>query len=485
MILVAIISIPIVAAVFSAFSRDNRTPGILTLASATAVLGLSIRTVSMLLSNSGHVVVGVPHWLAVDALSALILLLVALVTFTASIFSIGYMDFEKSGGVRRYHVNFNLFVFSMLAVPLIQEPNLVWVAVELTTLFSVLLVGFAGTRGALEAAWKYVVLTLMGAAIALLGFMVLYWAAHHAGASRYSWGGLAVLSPKMPPVLLKAAFVLILVGFGAKIGLVPLHTWLPDAHSQAPTPVCALLSGVETTVVLYVILRLVPVVAPVQSIHADTWMAVFGLVSVGVAAFLLLAVRDYKRLFAFSTVEHMGIILVAVGLGGTAARESALIQALAHSVTKSFCFYAAGSVLLLAGTTKIASIKGLMKRSPVAGAALLFGGLAIAGAPPFAVFLGEFSIIRTGIAKGEYLVTGLLVLFIAIAFFAIMNHVSRMVFGAADDAEKALEAPRPLPNICVAALLLAVVPVALFGVYIPEPLGNLITLAAAALGHGG
>ncbi len=480
MILLILLAIPLGAALVSVITRNDKTASTVTLLGSLFVFTLSARAVLTVISSGNHSLTAIPHWVVLDSLGALILILVAFVSVTASLFSTGYMNFKKNGGTRRYHTNFNLFIFSMLLIPLIQEPNVVWISVELTTLFSVLLVGFENTHEALEAAWKYVVLTLMGAAVALLGFLVLYWAAHTAGVENYTWAGLAAGAPNMSPVLLKGAFILILVGFGAKVGLVPLHTWLPDAHSQAPTPVCALLSGVETTVILYVLLRLIPVVTAVPSIHAGTWFVVFGLISTGTAAFLLLRVSDYKRLFAFSTVEHMGIILTAVGIGGASAHLGGVLQMVGHAVTKSFCFYAAGSVLLLTGTREISSIHGLIRKSPWAGIALLTGGLAIAGAPPFALFLSEFSIIRSGMHPGDYLAAGLLILFITIAFFAIMNHVSRMVFGTG--TEKPATAYGTLPVSVKITLIGAVIPVILFGLYIPEPLHNLIKLASAAIG---
>ena len=320
----------------------------------------------------------------------------------------------------------------------------------------------------------------MGAAIALLGFLILYWAFRSAGGAQpdYSWDGLRAIAPRLPPVLIKAAFLLILVGFGTKVGIVPLHTWLPDAHSQAPSPACALLSGVKTTVALYIILRLVPLMPSGQ---VDSWLLAAGLVSLGVAAFLLLQVRDYKRLFAFSTVEHMGIVLIAVGLGAAAARYGAMAQIITHSITKSFCFFAAGAALLAVGTREIAEVRGLIHRSPTSGIALIFGGLAISGAPPMAVFLSEFSIFKSGIAQGRYVVTGLLVLFIAVAFFGILWHLTRMVFGAPPSDRKEPEPKIHLPFTCRLTLLLAALPVLVFGLYIPKPLHALIDLAATAL----
>jgi hydrogenase-4 component F len=358
----------------------------------------------------------------------------------------------------------------------------VWIAIEFTSLFSVLLVAFDNTHAALEAAWKYIALMFMGAAIALLGFFILFWAQQQAGGGHYSWEGLRAIASRMPPVLVMAAFVLILVGLGTKVGFVPMHTWLPDAHSQAPSPVCALLSGVKTTNSLYVILR---VGALLPFATAQRWMVVVGLISVGVAAFLLLQVRDYKRLFAYSTVEHMGIIFVAAGIGGPAGRYGAMLQLVSHSVTKSFCFFAAGATLLLLGTRDIASARGLIRISPVAGTAMLFGALAIGGAPPFAVFLSEFSIFRAGLEQSQYLVTTLLVVFITVAFFGILLHVNRMVFGRPAETPVPVHASTTtaptLPFTCVLTLILAAIPILVLGLYQPAALHDLLTVAASNL----
>jgi hydrogenase-4 component F len=438
--------------------------------------------------------------LAVDGLSALIVWLVSLVGTTAAVYSWGYMGrtAEDPARLRLYYTSYNLFVFAMLAIPMVVEPTLVWIFVELTTLTSALLVSFENTRAALEAAWKYVALSLIGAAIALLGFLVLFAALRAAGSEPYTWQGLIDAAPRMPPALLKSAFVLIVVGLGTKVGLVPLHTWLPDAHSQAPSPICALLSGIETTSVLYVILRLLPVLDAAALTALRDWMVVFGLISVGAAAFLLLQVRDYKRLFAFSTVEHMGIVLVAAGLASQAAHYGAVYQIVSHTVTKSFCFFAAGAALLTVTTREIASVRGLIRTSPAAGASLLLGGLAIAGAPPLAVFLSEFLILKAGLAEGRFVTVGLLTLFIAIAFFGVLFHINRMVFGRAVDGVTIAAVPNPpsheaphhhgpaaaaltLPHSCSAILLVAGALVVVLGVYLPSPLHQLLRMASATL----
>jgi hydrogenase-4 component F len=492
MSVIIILLLPLVATALVCLPFKRQWTAGVTVVSCLTILVLAARVAWMVSAGNSVTAalkVGMLKWIAVDGLSALILVLIALVGSTAAIFSVGYMAQENLAPRKLllYYANYNLFIFSMLAIPVMAEPTLVWIVVELTTLCSALLVSFENTREALEAAWKYVVLSLMGAAMALFGFLVLFAAMQAAGGGVYTWAGLVTAAPLMPPVLLQTAFLMILIGLGTKAGLVPMHTWLPDAHSQAPSPVCALLSGVETTAILYVILRLFPVMKAAPNSHAEMWALVLGLISVGTAAFLLLQVRDYKRMFAFSTVEHMGIILAAVGLGATAGYAT-MQQIVSHSITKSFCFFAAGAALLAVETREIAAVRGLIRRSPVASAALIFGGLGITGAPPLAVFLSEFSILKAGLSQRNFLATGLLALFIVVAFFGVMLHINRMVFGAREGEDAAAknehssgEKEHQLPFSCRLALLLAAVPVLVLGFYIPKPLQDLLTQAAAVL----
>lgn len=476
--LFVILGLPLLAALISWLSRGRRVAPAATL--VACAIALFLASAAALQVAAGGPAIAIPNWVELDGLGALILLLVAAVATTAALFSWGYIAGERNDRrLRRYYANYNLFVFAMLLVPVLVEPALVWTAVELTTVLAVYLVAFDNTHEAVEAAWKYSVLTIMGGAIALLGFLVLFCATRF-GDAPFTWAGLFTLAPRVSPPVLETAFVLILVGFGATAGLVPLHTWLPDAHSQAPSPICALLSGVKTTVALYVILRLVPVLNASGRIDVDRWAILVGLISAGVAAFLILQVTDYKRLFAFSTVEHMGIILTAAGLGGAAAHYGAVYQLLNHALTKSFCFLAAGTALLAVDTRQIASVRGLIRTSPAAGAALLLGGLAISGAPPLAVFLSEFSIFRAGIAQHHYIATGLLAAFVVLAFFGILYHLNRMVFGCPEPAH-AGALPVKLPTTCTLALALAAIPVVIFGMYIPQPLHALLQMAAAGL----
>lgn len=465
-----------------ALASERVAPWI-TLASSIAVLVLA--ALAALAVNQVGIISAANGGLSLDAMAALYLLLVAFVGFTAALYSIGYLKAHYARHVaatppryRAYWPLFNLFLISMLGVPLVSNIAVIWVAIELTTIFSAFLVAYQDRSAALEAAWKYVTLTSVGAMIALLGVLILYYGIHHAG-REVTWVGLVAAAPGMAPAILLVSFALWLVGFGTKTGLVPMHTWLPDAHSQAPASICALLSGVEVSGALYMLLRIYPALARNPGIaHPGRWYIVAGLLSVAVAAFLLLQVHDFKRLFAYSTIEHMGVILAACGLGASVDQLGTVYQFFGHAFTKSFCFYAAGMATIVFGTQEIAKVRGLISRSPWAGWALLLGGIAIAGAPPFVLFISEFKILAVGFGNGEYLATGVLTALLVLAFIAIVYQVAHIVFG-----EPASDAPRvKLPVISMAALALAFAPMFVFGFYLPPALDSLIQHAAALLG---
>ena len=487
MLLAAVILVPVLASLAALASGTRRRGGLVSVLAMGCVLALALAAAHETVVHGAIASAG--GWLACDGLGALILVLVAFVAFTAALYSGGYLErrhpHEGRRGDRAYYPLFNLFVASMLAVPLMANVALLWVALELTTLLSAFLVGFENTPEALEAAWKYALLTTLGAIIALLGVLILYWGTSVAGKEAFTWNELIADAPAMPPTLIWPAFLLILIGFGTKVGLVPMHTWLPDAHSQAPAPICALLSGVETTTALYVILRLYSVLSRVPGSEAGPWFLVFGVLSVGVATVLLVQVRDYKRMFAFSTVEHMGIILLAVGLGSADARFAAAYQITAHALAKSFCFFASGIVVLALGEQRIAAVQGLARRAPVAAVTLLAGALAITGMPPSAIFASELLILKAGLARGDYLVVGFLALFIVIGFAAIMRHVTRMSFGTGPPGGTgpAGRWAGAAPRTCLAALAITAAPLVILGLSMPSGLDGLLRLAGAAMGR--
>jgi len=465
--IVAVPAIALCAALWCAIPRSGRAAPLVTVAGSFVTFAISGWILWSL--RLGGTVVTAVGWIEMDSLGAVLLALIAFVYFTASLFSWGYLNADDGRRLRQYHANFNLFAFSMLSIPCLSELGLVWIFVELTTLLSVLLVSYEQTAEAVEAAWKYMVLTLIGATVAVLGVLILFWALHTAGSTDFTWSGLRMHAAALPRPLVEVAFVLLLVGYGAKIGLVPLHAWLPDAHSQAPSPVCAMLSGVETTAVLYVILRLRDVFASDPSLHVGIWFSVVGLTSVGVASFLILQAHDYKRLFAFSTVEHMGLILTAASIFTPAGDIATVWQMLAHSLAKSLCFYAAGAVLVIAGTREIANVRGLLAESPTTAGAFLFGALAIGGAPPMVVFW-------SALQARLYAVAVLLTLFIVLAFFGLLWRVTTMIGG-----EHRLPGRR-LPAACALAIAVAAIPVIVFGVWLPGGIYDALRSAGQALG---
>jgi hydrogenase-4 component F len=479
MALTGAVALPLLAALLCWIPPFRRAAWGISVACLGSAFVLSLVVAAEVIANSR--VIGISRWLEADGLSALVLVLVSFVTALAAVFARDYMrhDEEQSHRIWWFYCDSNLFAFALIITPALADPNLVWVGVELITLFAILLVAFEQTANALEAAWKYSMLTMIGAPISLLGFLVLFWAYRSAGAtSPETWTSLASHAAAMPPALLKLAFLLVFVGFGAKVGLAPMHTWLPDAHSQAPSPACAVLSGVKTSVPLYAILRLLGIVLGSPTVGLGRWMTVIGLLSVAVAAFLLLQVREYKRMFAYSTVEHMGIILTGAGLATHSSDFGAVSQMLNHSITKSLCFYVAGTVLVTLDTREIKSIRGLLRVSPFMGGALLLCALAIAGAPPFPIFLSEYSILSAGLRDGHIWTVAILSALIVLAFIGILLQVNRMAFGRAEQPLVRVT----VPNSCRIAIVAACVPVVVLGIYIPGPLHSLLVLAAQQLG---
>lgn len=480
MALIAVVFLPLLAALLCWVPPFRRASWLISVICLFLDFAFALGVASEVISHSR--VIGIPRWIEADGLSALMVVLVSFVCAIAALFAGDYMLHSKGQKHRTwwFYCASNLFAFALVATPAMTDPNLVWVGVELITLFAILVVAYERTGSALEAAWKYSMLTMMGAPISLLGFLVLFWAYRSTGThAPETWLTLSAQAAAMPPALLRLSFLLVFVGFGAKVGLAPMHTWLPDAHSQAPSPACAVLSGVKTSVPLYAILRLLSVLLVSPSARMGRWMIVLGIVSVAIAAFLLLQVREYKRMFAYSTVEHMGIILAAAGMATHASDFGAVSQMLNHSITKSLCFYVAGTVLVTLETREIKSIRGLLRVSPFLGTTLLLCALAIAGAPPFPIFLSEYSILSAGLRGGHGLAVAFLAALIVLAFVGIMLQVNRMTFGRPDLAHESVGA---VPMTCRIGVIAAALPVVVFGLYIPGPIHTLLQLAAQQLG---
>ena len=332
----------------------------------------------------------------VDALNVFLIALTALVGFTTALFSRPYMRIEhdrgrlSAGRLRLYHSMFQMFMCTMLTALSTNNLGILWVAMEAATLTTVLLVALYRTPAGLEAAWKYFILCGVGIAQALFGTILIYFAAERVlGSEGHAllWTHLNGVRTLLEPTTLSLAFVFLLVGYGTKTGLVPLHNWLPDAHAEGPTPVSAVLSGLLLNVALYAIIRgKVLVDGALDSRFAENLMMAFGLLTVVVPAFYLSRQKDIKRLFGFSSIEHMGLITFAFGMGGPVASFAGLLHMTVHSLTKSAIFFAVGHAAQMAGTQIMEDIRGLLKRSPTIGWGLTLGTLAILGMPPFGVF---------------------------------------------------------------------------------------------------
>ncbi len=426
------------------------------------------------------------RWVYLDALSALLLVVVGLLTFTATLFSLSYMDAEAAEGrirpalLPRYYALLQLFAFTMLAVLTVENLGLMWVGVEATTLASTLLVAFYFNRSALEAAWKYVMVCNVGILFALLGTILLYYAQLSAGGggAALSQTALAAVSARLDPFLVKLAFVFILIGYGTKAGLAPMHTWLPDAHSQAPSPVSGLLSGALLSCALYVLIRNLGIVTAVLGGgFVQAGLLLFGLLSVAVAVPFMLVQHDIKRLLAYSSVEHVGIVSFGLGIGTPLALYGAAFHILNHAVAKSALFYLAGIISQRYGTKHVMRIRGMLAAMPAVGAMFLVAVLAIVGTPPLNVFFSKFAIVAAAFAAGKPVLGAVLLLLLAGVFAGMMYYATRMVFGAAPGGV----ATNRQDACGLAAVALSLLWVVGTGLYLPPWLDGLLTKAAAQI----
>jgi hydrogenase-4 component F len=420
----------------------------------------------------------------IDPLNVFLVTLTAFVGFTTALFSRPYMRIERDHGkmtpprLRLYHSMYQLFSFTMLVALTTNNMGILWVAMEAATLTTVLLVSVYRTAASLEAAWKYFILCGVGIAQALFGTVLLYMAAEKViptEGGALLWTNLDAVKAQLDPRIITLAFAFLFIGYGTKVGLVPLHNWLPDAHAEGPTPVSAVLSGLLLNVALYAILRCKVLTDGALDNHlAGKLMMGFGLVSVVAAAFLLTRQRDVKRMFAYSSVEHMGLMTFAFGLGGPVANYAGLLHMTVHSLIKSAIFFAVGHAAQKAGTQIMDEIRGLIRISPMVGWGLMLGSLAILGMPPFGVFASEFLIITTAMREQPW-ATPFLLIALGVAFASVFGRVQPMVFG--DTALRRLEhPPAAIPVFVHLGLGL------MLGLYVPPYLDAWYRQAARMIG---
>ena len=475
--LVAILAVPAAAAAILALLPGYRVTARLNIAASlfTFVIALALFTAR---PEPGR-------YLIVDDLNVVFIALNTFVAFTTSVFSASYIGHELETGrltpvyLRFYHAMYQILMFAMNLALVANNIGLMWVAIELATLTTVLMVGIYRTPEALEAAWKYFILGSVGIALALFGTILVYLAAQAEvgeGMDAMAWSVLVTHAAAFDPGLLNLAFVFLLLGYGTKVGLAPLHAWLPDAHAEGPTPISAVLSGLLLNVALFALLRFkLLLAANAGALAPGPLMITMGLVSLVFASFMLYRRRDIKRMFAYSSIEHMGIITFAFGIGGPLANFAGLLHMTMHSLTKSAIFFGVGHIAQATGTQRIADIRGLTESHPMLGWGLVVGVVAIAGMPPLGIFMSEFLVVSSTFAR-EPLLALPLVAGLIIGFGALMLRLQGLVFGAPSASRNTRVTASSVPMFAHLGLVL------LAGVYLPAPLVAWFQNVASRLG---
>ncbi|MDD2823260.1 MAG: proton-conducting transporter membrane subunit [Candidatus Daviesbacteria bacterium] len=481
MLLPFIVIIPLLGAIISATVRKNTYP-LQVIISVTACLELIIAiiaTANVLINKSYFF----DPFFSVDAFSAIILLVTATVSFAASFYSIGYLKEEVKKDiigfhrVKEYFVLLHLFLGSMFLAIITVSPIVMWVAVEATTLSTAFLISFYSKLSSMEAAWKYLIVNSIGLLLGFLGTIVFLSPVLNLTEDKFvNWFTLNTHVSLLSPDLTKIAFIFILIGYGTKAGLAPMHTWLPDAHSKAPPPISALLSGALLNIAMMAILRFKIVTdAAVGNYFSQNLLIFFGVISIAIPAFIIIVQKNYKRLFAYSSIEHMGIMAIGFGFGGIGT-FGALLHMIYHSLTKSVLFFSAGNIFLKYSSTRIANVKGVLSSMPTTGIVLLIGFLAIIGMPPFGIFITEFYILSSGITKFP-LVVGLILILLILIFVGFLKHIVDIAFSQKEESMNKDEANifTIFPAIFLLVLFIFT------SLYLPQPLKSLIDTAVTLL----
>ncbi len=427
---VAMILVPAGVALLTWAARLSRVAGPLALVASLVMLGCAAFIGVRVYQHGPQAAAG--DWVYIDSLSVVILVLITFVGACAVLNSLHYIDHDVARGElrprdpARYYALLLLFMATMVTVPVVNNLGVMWVAIEATTIVSVLLVSIYRTGPALEAAWKYLVIGSVGIALALFGTMMTYYASSTIvgeGSKALSWTELQHLAAGLDPRVMRLSFIFVLVGYGTKAGLAPMHTWLPDAHSQAPSPVSGLLSGVLLNCAVYAVLRFRILAVPsVGAGYTDHLLIGFGLFSIALAVPFLIVQNDLKRMLGYCSVEHMGIIVLAIGIGGPVALYAAMLHLVAHSLAKSSLFFAGGSIVQAFHTRSMHRMRGLLRVTPIAAGGLILGIFALAGLPPFAMFTSEFGLVSGAFQVGRGPIAVVAALLITLAAISLLYH---------------------------------------------------------------
>ncbi|MEA1962084.1 MAG: hydrogenase 4 subunit F [Bacillota bacterium] len=476
----ALFMVALLAILFYIFLNQKTLLHVISISSATLFMLIAFFLTRSVLRDG---VIYSAGFFYLDALSAMILDIVLIIGWIASIYSVGYLETEVKTGklevsqIKLYYLLMAAFNFSMMLALTARSMGIMWIGIEATTLTSVFLVGFYNAKKDLEAAWKYVIICSVGISLALLGIIFLHLSSVEVlnGSHLLSWPDLFANAADLRSSILKLAFIFTLVGFGTKAGLAPMHTWLPDAHSQAPSPVSALLSGVLLNTAMYGIIRTAAIVNKNlgSSSYTGHLLIAIGVLTMLISAISMLTQKDYKRMLAYSSIEHMGIITVAIGIFSPAAIWGAFFHMVNHSLTKSMLFFASGDIYLHYHSKKIANVKGLLQALPLVGTVFFLGLFAIAGVPPFSIFASEFSIIAAVFDGGHLFLGAFLVLLLAVVFVAIALVLFKMFFGKEGSTE-----PSVAGNVSGEVMLVVMlVMISVGGLYLPDQLIQLISQA--------
>jgi hydrogenase-4 component F len=469
-LLIALTIAPAAAAVGCLIFHQRVVAERLNLAASIIVFAATVPLV--VLSSSGPYLF-LNDYVVVDTLGAWVTLCTAIVYLLASIYAVGYMRLleDEAEKLWSFYALFAGFALTVLVSTIMNNAGLYWIAIELTTLVSTFLVGFERAAESVEAAWKYIIIVSAGISLALLGTVLFYWSGSFVLGPVYdmTWTALQQSAPKMNPTLVSLAYLLVLIGYGTKVGLAPMHTWLPDAHSESPAPVSAMLSGALLNGAMLGIVRYLAIadstgVGP----FARIVLVVLGLISLVVGALFIVRQDGIKRLMAYSSVEHMGVVALGFGFGGVFGVAGALYHMLNHSLNKSLMFFGAGNVMRTFGTKEIHQIRNVWMYFPIQGSLWLAGAAAITGAPPFGLFLSELVILRGGLDRHYSWAVAIMLILLIIIFVGFLNHFRMMYFQAPPEHEQ-----RALPALsswCVTPMWLALAPLLLFGLWWPPSL---------------
>ena len=438
-------------------------------------LGSALAFAASILAGSEAPTFGPSEMLRADSLSALLMACIAGVATLALFFSpgLGRESPYDAAQLRRYHVFVNLFIFAMLLAVSANNVGIMWIAVEATTIFSAMVIPLALTKASVEASWKYILISSVGITLAFAGTVLAYFdfvALSGRTENALNWPVLLSAAPHLHPEVMRLAFVFLLVGFGTKAGIAPMHTWLPDAHSEAPSPLSAMMSGVLLAVALYAIIRWKVVVdATLGPAFSNQLLLLMGLFSLLVAAFSLVLQRNYKRMLAYSSIEHTGLICIGLGLGPLGV-FAAFLHLVCHTAAKSMLFILSGEVQHCYRTTELDRVSGLLKVIPSTGALFMVGIMAIVGLPPFGLFISEFALIRAGFAAGQPGLMATVLALLAVAFVALLRHSNRMLYGKPPEGITM----RKGGSWRIAPLFLSVVVLVVLGLTLPAPLELLL-----------